>query len=100
MANDIQLSEGSTSFAFKNGDFATAISDNQHVFALCKSKKGDFKESPLVGVGIDDYLNASGVVQDLDVEIRKQIEADGANISFMQLLENNGRFDLVINAEY
>jgi len=101
MVFDIALNTDNASFKIENGDFVAEVSDNQHIYAICKSKKGDWKESLLVGVGIDDYLNSAGVIQDLDVEIRKQIEADSANINFMKLTENtSGTFELAINAEY
>ena len=41
------------------GDLAIFESDSQHIVDLITSNNGDWKEYPLCGVGIDNYINSN-----------------------------------------
>lgn len=63
-----------------NGDLAVEDSGQQHVEMLLISNKGDWKNSPLTGVGITSYMNAPESPSQrrrLDKEIRLQLRFDG-----------------------
>jgi hypothetical protein len=60
-----------------NGDFVLAESDQQHQADIIQAFKGNYKEFPLVGVGIDLYNHATVDESELGSVIKKQLEADG-----------------------
>ncbi len=70
----------------KNGDFAIGESDNQHVQHILLSSKGEYKERPELGVGLERMLNTEEPMEFL-IEAKKNLEYDGLkvnNISFTE----------------
>jgi len=62
--------------AIENGDFVVIDSTKQHQSLLIRLKKGELRQYPKTGVGVDEFLlNESP--GDVDLEIRRQFEADG-----------------------
>lgn len=64
---------------FANGDFNIGFSDEQHIKHIIASSPGHFKNAPLLGVQIKDWINASmspSEQQKLDKHIRLNLEAD------------------------
>lgn len=79
MAKDIILEDGDLKFS--DGDLVWDESAEQHVEHLLLAQKGDYKQTPLAGVGIADYVKAPVNAlkrTGLEREIRIQLEADGA----------------------
>jgi hypothetical protein len=64
-----------------NGDFTIGLSDNQHQVDIIQSNKGSWKQYPLCGVGINNYLNASGATMQLKKEITTQLTTDGYSVN-------------------
>jgi hypothetical protein len=99
MANDILIND--LGFIIENGDFKASLCDNQNIQTLITSQQGEFKEYPLFGIGIDSFVNGSGVEQELRSLISTQLRKDGANIIDLQLLQNEAnKFDIFVNANY
>ena len=73
------------------------ISDvtRQNQALLIASQKGEFKENPLLGVGIADYINSEDL-SGLKVAIKKQLKADGQTVTYVGFSGD----DLLIEAEY
>ncbi len=80
--NDIRLSTAEDLLISSN-DFAIIESTSQHQQELLLTGKGDWKENPLVGVGIDEYFDDEGA-QNIIRAIAQQFMADG-----MEVLELN-----------
>jgi hypothetical protein len=84
-----------------NGDFVVSESTAQHQSLLTRLKKGELRQFPKTGVGIDDFLldDAPG---DVFQEIQKQFEADGMVIREIDIDidEANGKLIPKINALY
>ena len=59
------------------GDFAIFESDKQHIVDIITSAQGSWKEYPLCGVGLDNYLNSSISQQTLRNSIVAQLSTDG-----------------------
>lgn len=78
-AKDILLNEGDLDF--ENGDFKNGLSDNQHITDIIQSSPGAYKQFPLCGVAIINYLNSSGAQNILNREIRVQLQTDGYTIN-------------------
>ncbi|GHV13644.1 hypothetical protein FACS1894169_01090 [Bacteroidia bacterium] len=51
--------------------------DYQNIRLLLLSNKGDFKEHPILGVGVERYLKSVGREHDLRREIAVQLDAVG-----------------------
>lgn len=66
---------------FKDGDFNVGYSDEQHIQDVILSAPGHFKQNPLIGVDILQYVRSPmspSTVSQLEREIRLQMQADGA----------------------
>jgi hypothetical protein len=60
-----------------SGDFITRESDTAHIDAIVNTSVGQWKQSPLLGVGIFTFLNAPGGLQTAKRITQKQLESDG-----------------------
>jgi hypothetical protein len=84
-----------------DGDFVSTESTTQHQSLLVRLKKGELRQFPKTGVGIDDFLldDAPG---DVFLEIQKQFEADGMVIRSVdiELDESNSKLKPKVNAFY
>lgn len=65
---------------FENGDFKIGDSDQQHIQDIVFENIGSYKEFPLLGVGIINYLNSSGLQLVLKRVIKSQLESDGYSV--------------------
>jgi hypothetical protein len=93
-ARDIKLEDND--LVIQNGDFVITDSDAQHVEDIIQAYVGHYKEFPLVGVGIDLYINSSGTQLELERLIRLQLEGDGYSVNNI-IVENDGK--ITIDAE-
>lgn len=64
----------------QNGDFVIGESDNQHQLDIITAAKGEFKEFPEIGVGINEMLSDDDFVEFL-IEAKKNLEYDGMKIN-------------------
>jgi len=76
--NDILLNS-ENDLMIANGDFAVGDSLNQQVGLLLLVNKGEVKQHPLIGVGINDILLAESMT-DIYNEVRVQLKADGLKL--------------------
>jgi GH35 family endo-1,4-beta-xylanase len=83
---------------FKDGDYAIEESTEQHMEALIIAEKGEYKATPLVGVGIKTFLNDDIVYSDdLKRAISEELETDGMTIEDLNI---NDIDNIKITAEY
>ncbi len=62
----------------EDGDFVCGDSTQQHVQCLVKANKGDFKEAPQIGFGIDNYINKSMAnLSKFERDLKVELESDG-----------------------
>jgi hypothetical protein len=78
-AKDIKLTEND--LEIQNGDFVISKSDQQHIEDIVDAFQGYYKEFPLLGVGIRQFINASGVQAELQTNIQLQLESDGYSVN-------------------
>lgn len=90
---DILLEEGDLLLA--RCDLVVGESTLQHQQLLLITQPGEWKEAPLAGVGLTDWLNdeRNG---DLVTEVRRQFKSDGMTVS--EISYANGK--LKIDADY
>lgn len=88
---DFKLDENKD-LLFENDDFLIDNTDQQNIELLLLSHKGSFKEYPILGVGISDYLKSPEIISRLRLEneISNQLEYDNFNIKEVDVnnLEN------------
>jgi len=61
----------------KGGDFVLGDASLQNQQLILLSHKGEWKQNPLVGVGISNYLLDDVTIHEMHQEIQKQFSIDG-----------------------
>ncbi|WP_028888351.1 hypothetical protein [Tenacibaculum ovolyticum] len=88
---DFKLNE-EMDLVFENGDFSIEDTDQQNIELILLTHKGSFKEYPILGVGITDYLKSPEIISRLRLEneINNQLEYDNFTIKEVDVnnLEN------------
>ena len=79
-----------------NGDFEVGKSDEQHTMHIIVAQKGEYKETPELGVGIDKMLNTEEPMEFL-IEAKKNLEYDGMSVQDIAFTDDG---KLNINAKY
>lgn len=88
MAKDVLLDKDGD-LMIENGDFVIDDSDKSEIERLLLSHKGEWKENPLVGGAMVKLLKSrEGQTQALQ-EARKQLQADGFEISSIEINGHN-----------
>lgn len=100
-ATDIKLDNDGDLYIDPNtGDLKIDLSDKQHIKDIINSNVGWWKQFPLVGVGVQYYLNSSGFQQQLEREIKIQLTADGYSMERPKVTSlPDGTFNIEPNAE-
>lgn len=80
----------------ENGDFIIGDTDNQNQKLIVIANKGEFKEFPEVGVGIQNMLSDDDPT-DVLIEIKRQLEYDGMQIDDVSLTQDG---KLIIDGKY
>ena len=62
------------------GDFVIVSSDDKHIVDIIRANQGEWKEFPNVGVGIFSFLNGAFSDQQLEREIKIQLQGDGYTV--------------------
>ena len=84
--------------SISNGDFVIQDSDSQTIELIIDSAIGHWKQFPICGVGVDNFLKSSGQQGALKREISVQLETDGMiNIDIKS--NSSELLDLTISAE-
>lgn len=97
MAKDIGIKDGQ--FIIENGDFKAVEADKTHIERILVSNKGDWKNSPLTGVGLYKWTNApsSGMsLERLARTIELQLRFDGFTPIKVDVSNLN---NIIVNAE-
>ena len=63
----------------QNGDFIVGSSDVQHVEDIINSFVGEWKQYPILGVGLLRYLNSENA-QQASTNIKQQLQSDGYSL--------------------
>lgn len=94
------LHDSDDDLKIENGDFVKGESTKQHQGLLVRLKKGELRQFPKTGVGIEDFLQDDNP-GDAHMEIQKQLEADGMVVREIRLRFNeDGELELMIDAYY
>ena len=80
------------------GDFIARESDKAHVDYIVNTSVGQWKQSPLLGVGIFTFLNAAGGLQTAKRVIQTQLTDDGYRVDKITTTET-GELDIIAELE-
>lgn len=80
----------------KDGDFFFADSDQQHIKHIMIADKGQFRQWPLIGVGIRRQMNGSINKTDLKQNIRVQLRSDNFTVKRVDVTSD---FEITIDAK-
>jgi hypothetical protein len=97
MANDF-LQNNDEDLIFSNGDFAVGDSEQQHISDIIYSAPGWFKEFPAVGVNIQQYLSGAGISDDLNRNLKLQLQSDGYSVTTAKFIQDGENLILDTNA--
>ena len=81
-----------------NGDLKVDKSDSQHVEHIVFADKGQFRQFPLIGVGIMKTIHGSINPQKVKQQIKLQLESDGLNVRQINI-DLNDPLNIQIDAE-
>lgn len=70
-----------------NGDFVVAPSDVQHVDDILTFFAGSWKQFPILGVGLIQYLKSENSQAAINL-IKQQLQSDGYSISNVKIQNN------------
>lgn len=73
--HDIILNDGQISVN-ADGDFSTGDNTNNLIYYNVVSHQGHYRAAPLVGAGIDNYLNASILPTVIERKIKSSLKLD------------------------
>jgi hypothetical protein len=83
----------------KDGDFVIGEAEEEYIENILIAEKGNYRQFPLVGVGIKNFINAAMTPQELTKlkrEIAIQLEYDGYKINSINI---NKDFKIDIDCE-
>lgn len=69
----------------RNGDWVIGESTEQHIKAILIANKGEFRDVPFFGVGLNGYLKEDGQQVVLKREIEKMMTLDGMQVNKIQV---------------
>ncbi|MFJ1492601.1 oxidase [Capnocytophaga canis] len=87
MRKDILLNEMGD-LLIEDGDFAIGVADEQHVEHIIQAQKGEFKEFPLLGFGIENYLKTNTEPLAFKRDLKVQLEYDGYKKADVELTKD------------
>lgn len=73
----------------EDGDFVVDLSEQQHIQDIVFSGRGDWRQFPLVGVGITSTLNSNLSFDIIRKRIVNQLEYDNFEVEKVEVLEDN-----------
>ncbi len=68
----------------QNGDFVVGASDIQHVEDIIESFVGEWKQYPILGVGLMTYLKSQNGAKAITA-IKQQLQSDGYSLSNVKI---------------
>lgn len=90
------LHEDTQDLRIENGDFVRGKSHRQALALILSSHKGDWRQSPWVGVNLREWINDEGSVTSLKHLIQSQLELDGAQVRQLEILRDK----IYLDADY
>jgi hypothetical protein len=84
MPNDYLLDYSTGHLQLRNGDFVIGEATEQHQRRLLLAHKGEYKQHPLAGVGLADFIDEENP-DEMIREIRVQLVQDGMTVNTIKV---------------
>lgn len=100
MSLDILMNE-QNDLQINGGDFVVGPSDQAHIDDILSTEKGEWREWPLLGVGLQKYLNSTGQLDDragLLRAVRLQLESDNFQVLKLDVLRRGTQYSISLQA--
>jgi hypothetical protein len=97
MADVIDILRDTNGYIVKNGDFVKGDATLKHQRDLLMSEKGEWRQKPSAGVGINKFVLDNSSADDFRGEVQSEFENDGMKISEFNI---KGLSDIQIVAAY
>jgi hypothetical protein len=94
--NDLRVQVKKDSNGLITQGFVVGDIDYQRVKLIVEAHKGEFKEAPTLGFGIDRFLKAvgSGKRQQFVAELQRELKSDGINSAKIDVGDNLMKFSV------
>ena len=79
------ITDSTNDLIIENGDFKLNESDSQHVEHIITADKGQYRQWPLIGVGISRLINGNINSQSLKQVIKLNLESDNYNVRLIEI---------------
>jgi hypothetical protein len=83
----------------RDGDFVIGDSDAQNITDIIQSEKGEFKRSPQIGVGSNNFINSVIDVENIKSIVTLNLELDGFNVQNVEVSKVNDELTIIPYAE-
>jgi hypothetical protein len=90
---DIELDAITTDLVVVDGDFRVVETTQREVEYILISEKGNWRENPVLGVGLIRFLNAVGARRELLKKTRLQLEFDNMKVDGLSVADG-GQMDV------
>ncbi|MBS1506033.1 MAG: hypothetical protein JSS79_05245 [Bacteroidetes bacterium] len=97
--SDILLDDTSD-LMVQNGDWVVGLSDNQNIEQIIDSAPGGWFMSPLVGVGVNRFLNGNISVSQLETLVQQQLKRDGYEDIRFNVNQEELQTQLILNDNF
>jgi len=96
-AKDITINEDDLVISAA-GDFRIGLSDEQSIDFILRANKGEFRQSPTLGVGILNDINGPTSSDSIEARIRRNLEVDSWAIQSIIISGETAEKKISINA--
>lgn len=90
---DILLQENQN-LVIENNDLKIGFSDDQNIYDILISEKGEYKRTPQIGCEANNFLNSVFDRQAIRNIVRLNLEIDGFNVEDVLVENNNDNIDI------
>lgn len=90
---DIELDADTSDLVVVDGDFGVVESTQREVEFILISEKGNWRENPVLGVGLIRFLNAVGARRELLKKTRLQLGFDNLKVDALNV-SNEGQMEV------
>lgn len=100
ISRDIKIRESDMDLEIRDGDFVIDDSDGRHIEHILIAHKGEWRQAPLLGIGLSSYLggpNDTITRNSLEQKTRLNLEFDGYKVKFIDMRTLD---DIQIDAEF
>ena len=90
MKIDIQIDNNTNDLVIQNGDFVIAEADKTQAKFIILASKGEIRQYPLLGVGINRFIGSSIGADILFNTVKNELLSDGLSLDSFNLKNNSG----------